>query len=256
MLRIVILSGWLFCTFAAAQSTNNIISTGYAFPGDTSVAAGQVITLFVRGLNVPNAFAAAAPLPTTLGGISVVVNNPPTPGYPTALPIFSVYSDPDACGGGLDQFCGTTAVTVQFPYEPTCIPNQGPNSCTLGERAPVKVSVQANGVAGQEAWFRIGGQPHLLNSCDAIFGRPSGFCLPLVTHADGSLVSFTAPAHSGEEVTLFGVGFGGTQAGAKTGQAAASPDPVFGDVYLTLAFRVNTAQTSRFVVSSPSVKAD
>jgi uncharacterized protein (TIGR03437 family) len=257
MLRIALLAGVFSCAVVWPQSTNYIISAGYTFPGDTPVAPGQVITLFVRGLNVSDAFAHTLPLPTMLGGITVAVKNPPTPAYPTALPIFSVRSYPNACGGGLDEFCNITAVTVQIPYEATCIPNQFPNSCTIGARPSVKISVQADGVEGQELWLSIGGAlPHLLNSCDAIWGRPSGECSPLVTHADGRLVSWNAPAHLGEEVALFAVGLGDTQRGEKTGQAAISPDQVAGDVYLGLAFRINSPPASKFVVSAQSIKAE
>src|SRR6266545_3889349 len=50
--------------------------------------------------------------------------------------------------------------------------------------------------------------PHLLNSCDSIFGlQKSSACHPLVTHADGSLVSNSSPAKVGETITLYAVGF-------------------------------------------------
>jgi len=39
-------------------------------------------------------------------------------------------------------------------------------------------------------------------------------------------------------------------------QAVASPDPVWGDVYLTPAFRINTPPTFKFVASGQSIKAD
>jgi hypothetical protein len=55
--------------------------------------------------------------PTILSGVSVILPNPPNPGYPTALPIFRVSSDRDACSGGLLNFCSTTNIVVQFPYE-------------------------------------------------------------------------------------------------------------------------------------------
>jgi len=212
MRLIVVLVVMLLCPPASAQSANYITTSGYKFPSTSLVAPGQVITLFVRGLTVPNAIASTFPLPTTLGGVSVIVKDPPTPSYPLALPILSVRSDPGACSGGLVEFCNTTAVTIQFPYEATCIPDRSFNSCAIGYRPPVKVSVRVSGVLGEEMWFSIvAGRPYLLNSCDAIFGRPSGFCLPLITHTDGSLVSFTARAHPGEVVTLYGLGFGDTK---------------------------------------------
>jgi hypothetical protein len=81
-----------FPVLSWSQSTNYVATAGYNFLAPTAVAPGQVVTLFVRGLNVPDAVADTVPLPRTLAGVTVVVKNPPTPNYPTTLPIFSVRS--------------------------------------------------------------------------------------------------------------------------------------------------------------------
>ena len=61
------------CT-ASAQIPNYIASAGYALAEPTPVAYGQVISLFVVGLNVPDAAAATTtPLPTELSGVRVIV---------------------------------------------------------------------------------------------------------------------------------------------------------------------------------------
>jgi hypothetical protein len=241
---------------ASAQNTNYIASAGYAFPNSVmQVGAGQVISIFVRWLNVPNATATKVPWPTTLSGVRVVVPNPPNPGYPTALPILSVSSYPHRCSGELLDFCNTTDIVVQFPFEPICIPDGFPNACTIGGPHIVSVAVEVNGVAGQGLLFGLGGNPHFLNSCDSIYNPPGPTCNQLTTHADGSLVGYpdqpgVSPAHPGEEITLYAVGLGPT-AHSKTGQSVSAPDPLGYDVYLTPAALVG--KTLQF---GPPIKAD
>ncbi len=253
MSRLLILSTAVFASTACAQIVNYVASAGYSFPDSTPVSPGQVISLFVHGLNVPNAAADTAPWPTILSGVSVVVPNPPTASYPTALPIFSV-SSPVGCAGSLAEFCATNIV-VQFPYEPICIPNGQPNDCTIGGPATVDVVVRVNGVAGQAFSLSPRGGLHFLNSCDSIYGVPSGACYQLITHADGSLVGVfglpgVSPAHAGETITIYAVGLGPTLNG-RTGQAVSAPDPLSGDVYLTPAVLIGSD-----LQFGPSIKAD
>jgi hypothetical protein len=261
MLRSVFLAGAL-SAIVAAQSSNYVAAAGYAFPEPVSLAPGGVITLFARGLNVPDAVATSDPLPTVLNGVSVIVKNSPAVGYPTALPILSIRSDANACGGGLTAFCNTTAFTVHIPYEPTCIPDNFPNSCKIGPPPSVHVALQVNGNSGQEFWYYLGGLPHFLNSCDSLFGRPSGECLPSVTHADGSPVRVASPAHAGERITIYALGMGQTMGGAQTGKVVRAADPLQGDIYplqgdiyMTPAYLMNTP-ASDFIVSSQALKAD
>src|SRR5258707_13758966 len=48
-----------------------ITNISYGPPGAFKGAPGQVVQLWVRGLNAPTAFADRLPLPTTLAGVSV-----------------------------------------------------------------------------------------------------------------------------------------------------------------------------------------
>ena len=74
----------------SAQAQNRIVGSGYAIPAPVGAAApGQALTLFVNGLNVPDAIAPGTPLPRTLSGITVNVTSQ-IPNYPISLPIFSV----------------------------------------------------------------------------------------------------------------------------------------------------------------------
>jgi uncharacterized protein (TIGR03437 family) len=256
--RILVLAAAVSALTASAQIANHVGSAGYSFSNGMQVAPGQVISLFVQGLDVPNAVAPAIPWPTSLGGVSVIVPNPPNASYPKALPILSISSYPDACSGGLLNFCNTTDIVVQVPYEPVCIPNGFPNDCTIGVQPPLVVTVQGNGIAGQGFYLYPtpgGAAPHFLNSCDSIYGMGSGNCNQLITHADGSLVGpfgwpGVSPANPGEAVSIYAVGLGSTQ-NAKTGRAVSAPDPLGRDVYFTPAVLSGLA-----LQFGPSIKAD
>lgn len=221
-----------------AQADSTSAPAGYNFPAPTQVAPGQVITLFVRGLQVPNATASGNSWPTTLGGVTVAVENPPTANYPLTIPIFSVFSSPTQCAGGNSSYCNTTAVTVQIPFEPVCIPTGSPDSCNIAG-VLVTVAVKAAGTSQEFPFFVTGQSPHVLNTCDALFGN-GGICSSLITHANGTEVSTSAPARPGEVITLYAVGLGPTQEGTKTGQAAVAPDPVTAVPYLTFGFWIDT----------------
>jgi uncharacterized protein (TIGR03437 family) len=242
MLRAFFLIPILLSALSAQTAPSYVVSAGYAFPDPTPVARGQVITLFVRGLQVPNASAAGSPWPTMLGGVTVAVANPPTPGYPTMLPIFSVFSSPTQCAGGNYNYCSTTAVTVQIPVEPVCIPTNFPDSCSTFSGPLTNLIVNA-GAASQVFPFVVVGQsPHVLNTCDTIFGT-GGVCTPVITHANGAALSTSAPALPGEVVTLYAVGLGPTQNGTGTGHAAAAPDPVLTPPYLSFGFWTDMPST-------------
>ena len=120
MIRVVFVIPFFSSALLNAQAGSaSLASAGHTFPNPPTVAQGQVITLFVQGLEVPNASASVVPWPTTLGGVTVAVVNPPTPNYPATLPIYRVFSSPTQCAGGNASYCNTTAITVEFPVEPS-----------------------------------------------------------------------------------------------------------------------------------------
>jgi uncharacterized protein (TIGR03437 family) len=251
VLRAIFLIPIFLSSLSAQTTTSYVASAGYAFPNPTAVARGQVITLFVRGVQVPNATAGGSPWPTMLGGVTVAVANPPTPAYPTALPIFSVFSSPSQCAGGNYQYCNTTAVTVQIPVEPACIPTSFPDSCSTFSGPVTNLVVHAGAVSEVFPFVVVGQSPHVLNTCDTIFGN-GGVCTPVITHANGTAVSTTAPAQPGEIVTLYGVGLGATQNGTGTGQAAAAPDPVAAPPYLSFGFWIDTPAAALSLSGPPT----
>ncbi len=159
---------------------------------------------------MPDVVASTDPLPTTLGGVTVAVTDAANPVYPRALPNLGIRSLPQVCGASPSD---CTAVTVQIPHEMTCNPDN--NGCTISPRSTIKVQIQANGVAGASFWFAVSGyQAHLLHGCDYIPNVLSSVCDPVVTHADGSLVSQGKPARPGEVVAVYAVGLGKTPSAA------------------------------------------
>jgi hypothetical protein len=240
--------GILFFVFAAicagvrAQAPNQIAAAGYQFPAPAQVAFGQLITLFVRGLNIPDAASNTLPLPTTVSGISVRVKNPPQQAYPNLLPILSVRSYFDLCGS-FAGYCDTTAITVQIPTEPTCIDSGFPNSCTIGPLPTVSISVEQSGVAGREFQFQVVARaphPHILNPCDTIMAHYGG-CQPMITHANGRVISTSEAAHPGETIVIYALGLGSTMPSIKSGLPAPSPAPVTTDfIPVSLAFLIET----------------
>src|ERR1035438_8270251 len=103
-----------------------LTGTGYADPSVIKVAPGQITTLFVTGLktvlSVQPVNAAILPLPTTLAGISVTLNQ--TGSQPSPIPLLSV-QQMSVCTGSdapaplsptsLSSDCLITAITVQIP---------------------------------------------------------------------------------------------------------------------------------------------
>jgi uncharacterized protein (TIGR03437 family) len=102
---------------------------------------------------------------------------------------------------------------------------------------------------------------HVINICDT-FPSPkvtsSDSCRPLVTHADGTLVTAASPAESGEEIVIWAFGLGQTTPTPKTGQASPTPAATLSSalpditvsstpLYLQFDFRSNATPSSPFI---------
>ena len=82
------------------QTGNEIVSVGYGVPLPTPVAPGQLVTLFVRGLNGGPAMASTLPLPTMLAGVSVSLRQPGlASAFAPILRILPVDAAGLGCGG-------------------------------------------------------------------------------------------------------------------------------------------------------------
>jgi len=233
--HLVLLASAIASPAAMAQTQNQIIGGGFsAFPWVwLTVAPGEVITISTTSLNVPDAVASQTPLPTTLSGVSVgarVIGARDSAGYPTALPILRVRTDGPYCS--IPDSCSTTRIVVQIPTERVCAPIPiEPQTCPSHPPFPdlpplLVLNIRANGVVGPDLPVEvIASSPHLLSSCDTIFGsQPIALCPPLITHPDGTLVSPASPARGGEIISVYAVGLGYAVANAPaTGSAPAGP---------------------------------
>ncbi|MCL5746516.1 MAG: hypothetical protein M1541_21725 [Acidobacteria bacterium] len=193
-----------------------LVGTGYSDPSIFRVAPGQITTLFVTGLKTVLSSqpfkAASVPLPVTLAGIAVTLNQPGQ--QPSPVPLLSV-QQLSICGNkdalplpGSAPDCLITAITVQIPFE-LLLPPQG---------VPAELSISENGTVSKA--FRI--QPitddlHILNGCDAFPPEHLSLCNSVVTHEDGTPVTSDSPAKAGETVVIYAVGLGRTTPTVKTG---------------------------------------
>ncbi len=114
----------------SALPQNRIVGPGYALPAPVGAAApGQVLSLFVNGLNVPDAIPPGTPLCRTLSGITVNVTSQ-IPDYPISLPILGVVTY-DSFSGRTGTSCPLTQITVQMPAEETCSATGFSNPCIV-----------------------------------------------------------------------------------------------------------------------------
>jgi uncharacterized protein (TIGR03437 family) len=225
----------------ATTGTATVVATGYSSPAFINVAPGQIVTFFVSGIGASltgPVRANTAVLPTSLAGISAMdAQFTPT----VSIPIVSVEPVP-TCAYSTQPGCGSyTAVTVQMPFE---MQTNCPGEVVGGLIPVVKVLFAENGtvVASMDA-NPVCDQIHLLRTCDMALPTPrtNTACNPVVTHADGSMVTSTAPAQAGEEIVIYAVGLGGGAGVAVAGRPPDNPVPV--DVGLGFDFRPNAGPT-------------
>jgi hypothetical protein len=231
-----------------------LAGTGYTDPSIVRVAPGQITTLFVTGLKTvlrsQPVNANMIPLPATLAGISVTLNQ--TGSQPTPVPLLSVQQVSVCSNGGapppasgLTADCFITAITVQIPFELVLPGGDRPTSVP-------ELIVSENG--NQSKAFRVSpitDNLHVMNSCD-VFPSPrvtsASFCVPLVTHANGTLVTADSPAQAGEEIVIWALGLGPTTPTPKTGQASPTPAATLSSfLYLQFDFRTNATPSRPYV---------
>lgn len=230
-----------------------LTGSGYSDPSIVHAAPGQITTLFVSGLKTvlssQSVTATGVPLPTTLVGISVTLNQ--SGGLTTPVPLLSIQqpsacSDAGASGSLPAAECLITAITIQVPFELVALP---PNAADL--------VVNENQTASRA--FRVvpvSDNLHVINTCDAFPSTQltSAFCAPLVTHADGTLVTAGQPALAGEEIVIWAFGLGQTSPAAKTGQASPTPAATLpSSPFVQFDFRINSAPSRPYV--NPAIMA-
>jgi uncharacterized protein (TIGR03437 family) len=214
---------------AAAQTPNTVIGSSYTLPAAINAAPGQIMNLVVAGVGASltdRVAASSLPLPDSLANISVQLTQ--VPASPSvAAPILAVRPI-STCplGAALGSAaCGKyTVVTIQVPYELAlvCLP---PQECPVVSPVPPQLVVSENGVPGGAVQLNPQrDEIHVATSCD-LDSAATAPCIPapMVTHANGSLVTAASPAQIGEEISIYALGLGWTNPLAKTGQAAPSP---------------------------------
>ncbi len=239
-----ILCGLLLSASLIAQSLSG---SGYTVPAPVSVAPGQIATFYVPGTQLA--------LVSTPPGSSVTATLQQQGGANITAPIQSVRVVSQCPGVTAVQVstCGSlTAITVQIPYElvPDCPPCARPVSAT-----PPLLTLSQNGQALTSIELNpLTDEVHILTACDVALGPPTpqqpnltGLpCAPLVTHADGSMVSASSPANPGEEITAWGFGLGQTAIAASTGKPATS-SPTTETFHLDFNYSLNALATKPYI---------
>jgi uncharacterized protein (TIGR03437 family) len=222
--------GVFLCTIASSQT---ITGAGYLAPAPVSAAPGQILTFFVDGIG------------TT--GITAILHQ----GAAITAPVIDVRSIPTCSGVAVpaQNTCGAlTAVTVQIPYELSVL-------CPLCASPAILFTELVILGNGQSAAIELNGladQIHVLTSCDIALNvhgyvapnNTSGLpCPPMVTHADGTLVTASKPANPGEELTAWTTGLGATNPPATTGQPSTKPVPTAQTLGIDYNYTVNALAT-------------
>jgi uncharacterized protein (TIGR03437 family) len=219
------------------QSQSIAVEAGYARPGLVDAAPGQIVTLSLRlsGRQAGDQLPPAPPLPSSYAGFAVRLRQT----FPTdivGVPIVSV-KDLRSCSQAAPARCDViTALTVQIPYELT--PNL-PAATLPVNFARLEIDYQGAEVASVFL-NPVSDRIHLLNTCDAVMDLPAA-CLPVVTHADGSLVSRQNPALQGEVIKLALVGLGNPVERVQSGFPGPGAAPLVDGVMLALDARSNGA---------------
>jgi hypothetical protein len=141
--------------------------------------------------------------------------------------------------------CGSYAViSVQVPFE---IPPSGDYSVS------VRFTVRENGVSGGQ--FEVFVQPdhvHVATNCDLDVASTAILCnpAPMITHADGTLVTEASPAKPSEELVMYALGLGETLPAVPTGQAAPSPAPATypNEFQLNFDYRPNAPPSNQLIL--------
>lgn len=234
-----VLAGFLlFHSFAIAQA----VVPGYTQLPPVPVAPGSIVTFLTEDV-------------TSLTSLSVALRqgasavNPPSMNVPilsssigTVCPDYPYVDDTEALN------CGNEAkIVVQIPYEMTavcltCVLDTGGTTLLLSQNGKPLTAIQVTPVADAV---------RVLTECDIepflqqpvnLAGLP---CTPLVTHANGQLVSADIPAKPGETLTAWVYGLGQTTPAAATGRPAVQA-PTAESFYLDFNYRVNALPTKPY----------
>ena len=207
--------GWLLLLSSSGfgQTANTVFGSAYSLPAPINVAPGQILNLLVQGVGATlnqRIAAIGLPLPTILANISVQLTQSAAP-QSVAVPLLAVRPVSTCVNGtsiGSNTCGGYTVVTVQIPYELVSNCQSATQLCPSSATPFVnsaQLVVSDNGVPGGAISVNpLADQIHIANLCDIDTSAPLACSsTPLITHADGSLVSVSSPASSGEEIVIY-----------------------------------------------------
>jgi len=226
----VVFAACLPCHSSGQSLQPAAVTAGYSRLIPVNVAPGQVVTVFVHGIgeSVNTRVAAnGVPLPTSLAGVSAVL----TQGVPIPVPLIAV-EPVTTCVNPTQAGCGSyLAVTLQIPFN---IDSTNPQVFRGTPAADAFIEFREGAATTTVEVVPWSDQIHIVRFCDLMLGSPRDTaCDPVVTHADGSAVNASRPAHVGEVLTLYAVGLGYTSPLIPNGQAPGEAIAVTG---LTVAF--------------------
>lgn len=171
------------------------------------------------------------------------------------MPVIQVVTANTGCVSA--QCPQVLAVTVQVPFGLVAV---CPFCATPALSVASNIVVSVNGVTTPAIAVQpLQDQVHFLTACDVIVvgvnstapmtgGLP---CTPLVTHADGKVVSAFSPAKTGEELVAYATGLGDTNPSPTAGQPATKSSPTLTTFGIDFNFRANALATKPGAVGAP-----
>jgi uncharacterized protein (TIGR03437 family) len=226
--RILIFNSLLF--------SQSMIVSGYRAPTPVSVAPGQIATFYLQ-----------LPSGVTANIIGITLQQGSTNTNVPLQSLRAVSECPDNTAAAQPSCGSLLAVTVQIPYEvvPYCPLCARPASAT----PPLLIINQGGQPPAAIELNPLADKVHVLTVCDVVMGMTpqpdyTGLpCAPVVTHLDGTLVTASSPASSGEALTAWVFGLGQTNPAASTGQPADIGAPAAEIFNLDFNYSVNALAT-------------
>ena len=199
-----LLLGFSLFGMAQAQTGIGVAGFGYRQPANAITAApGQFMIVSVLGITtrIPNPIVppiTSGPAPAVQGITVGFAQGPVT----VQVQIWEVQQSPCPASGACSP---TTTLSMQIPYE------LNPDSSTQAV-----LGVKENGAPVTDIVLNpVTDSVHVLNTCDQTgvylslaWGLPADSCVPMVMHAQGPLVSGSAPAKPGETLVVWAYGLG------------------------------------------------
>jgi uncharacterized protein (TIGR03437 family) len=270
MRRTIILPILAGCFIAPALTQPGTVLIGSRYPSASSnlgYAPGQIVTMEVAGFKAISTMpytqtAPSLPLPNNLAGISVTVKqsvvssmfSAAEPVSSAAAALVSVRQEAGCSDAAqpLPPECVLTFITLQIPFELKYNPLGYPQHLSYivfsqdGDGHSFALNLQYDSI-------------HIVTSCDKA-PNPTVGCGPIVTHADGTLVSAESPANPGEVVVIYAWGLGWTLPSVPTGSATPETAPTvyspgWNGVQVRFDFTVDAAPSERTDLQLPIIPA-